>query len=614
MKQNIHFFIFINIAILALFSDFLGFICNIDYLFRLLIIFIPQLITNILLIKHRKIELHTDFEKKDIVFFMILFFIFLFKVALPDFSYDVANYHIYLQENTNIDKLNFDLMAGKVVNGFLFPLGDKMHYIFRYFLGYRLGTILSYYTLIVMFYQIKNILNLYCKNKKFISYLSIGCIGSTIIYQWLGTYYIDCLGIVFILQLIYELIVQKNVFNSSQTITYVSILCGLSLAIKLSNAFMIIPILLFFLVLRRAEFNLKLIPTYLLCCIIAIIPILPYCIDNYIQTGSPLFPYYNNIFKSEYFGLFSWKDERFKNISLPYALIWPVYTSVIHLGYGDDWMIRDPLWAIGYIIVLGVLIYSLIFRKNKLKIRKEIIQLSILSLLLTAFWIVFLYGYMRYALIIPIMYYIIIAIFFIKLIELKNYLINIILLLFGIITCIAFLLSGSIVISLVILTFIIFFLIKEDSEKYIILFYGLLIFLSLLQLFNICIKDKNSRNNVLSILKDRKEVNIHIDGDWGVIADDSSITELVRENDTPIYNLDIQNYNTSPKALELYYNKIENASIYFLIDSRNYNKKLQKLQENHFKIDKVLNEYTNNELPFLNSTTTLKLVKLKYVN
>ena len=129
--------------------------------------------------------------------------------------------------------------------------------------------------------------------------------------------------------------------------------------------------------------------------ILFIIPFLIYIIDNFIQTGSPIFPYYNNIFKSEYFGNFSWKESRFGTPSIKHALVWPIYVSCIIQGYGDDWLISDYIWGIGFVISILMFIYLII---NKDKNNYKIFCLTIISLILTAGWIMFLEGYMRYAL------------------------------------------------------------------------------------------------------------------------------------------------------------------------------------------------------------------------
>ena len=74
-----------------------------------------------------------------------------------------------------MDKINYDFFAGRAVNSFLYPLADRVNFLFRNILGYRVGTMGSYYILIVIFYQIKKFLKEMTKNvsEKLISIFSI---------------------------------------------------------------------------------------------------------------------------------------------------------------------------------------------------------------------------------------------------------------------------------------------------------------------------------------------------------------------------------------------------------------------------------------------------------
>lgn len=542
MKINIHFWIFLNISIIASLCDIIGYTTKIPYEICVILSLILLGIINLILIKRKLIKIQSDFEFLDITFYFMIFLMMLLRLPIPDFSYDVSNYHIYLQENTYIDKINFDFFAGKTVNGFLFPLGDKMHYLFRHFLGYRLGTILSYYVIIVLFYQTKNILKLVCGDKKIIPIISILCFSSYIIRQWTGTYYIDNFCIVLILEIVHQMLIDKKCFENKKTIYLIALISGIATAIKITNIILILPIIICFMIKRRKQLTTSIIPVFIVSGIIVLIPSLIYIIDNMIQTGSPLFPYYNSIFKSEYFGLFSWKDSRFGIPNVLYALIWPIYVSCIKLGYGDNWLITDYIWAVGYIVTISYIIYSKFIKKNK---NDLICNISILSLVLTLVWICFLEGYMRYALIIPVLYSIVLGAILIKLFSKLKIETNI----------------------------LDFFLFK-------ILFPTILGLCIIFAAFNLNVR---VLENYKLIYKDRKDISLHIDGVWGVIADDSSITQLLREKQTPIYNLE-ESINTSDITQKMYYSKMKNNNIYVLIDDYKYARKIYYLNVNGFHI------------------------------
>jgi hypothetical protein len=85
---------------------------------------------------------------------------------------------------------------------------------------------------------------------------------------------------------------------------------------------------------------------------------LPYFINAWVQTGSPLFPYYNMIFKSEYFAEENWIDERYGPKSIIQFLIWPIYI-IINPTKAYEVGSTDLAFASGYIIVIAYLLFAL---------------------------------------------------------------------------------------------------------------------------------------------------------------------------------------------------------------------------------------------------------------
>ena len=75
-----NFFIFLNIGILALLSNYLGIITRLSYIYNLLIILLFQIFVNIILIRKEKLILKTDFETKDLTFYFILTLILVNKI------------------------------------------------------------------------------------------------------------------------------------------------------------------------------------------------------------------------------------------------------------------------------------------------------------------------------------------------------------------------------------------------------------------------------------------------------------------------------------------------------------------------------------------------------
>ncbi|MBQ9313804.1 MAG: hypothetical protein IJ220_02215 [Clostridia bacterium] len=575
IKHNICFYIFIMIALIALCTDYLMFLFQFHYEISLSISTILAMIVNIFLMKKKRVSIVSNWNTFDILMITFVLIYIICKISIPDFSYDVANYHVYLQQNTVIDKVNFDFFAGKTINAFLFPLGDRMHYIFRYIMGYRLGTLLSYFTLIVIFYEVKKVISLAVNNDKLVSIFALLCtISSTLIRMWSGTYYIDTFSIPILLEIIYILFKAKQSEESIalNQMIYLALLAGIATGIKVLNLILILPIFAFFIFKIKPQFNSKV----LIPMIVFLFPWILYAIDNHIQTGSMLFPYYNNFFQSPYFGDFSWKDARFGIPNVVYALIWPVYTSVVSLGYGDEWYIREPIWAVGYVYTIVYLIYAII-KRQKNTVQYDI---AIISIILTVFWLVLLEGYMRYALIIPVLYSITISITLIHLME-KVF--------------------------------------QKDKHKIHIrlthkkIKYVLSIISFTCIIISVLLLSDEAKENYPLVLNDRNCEKIEIDGVWGTIADDVVLTELVREKNTPIYNLDKSTIDTSNLTLKMYYEIIKSEKpIYVLVDLWNYEEKIGQLLENHFELDELVETYQSEQIPFLNKYDELYLYKVAY--
>ena len=565
MKINIHFLIFLSISLVALLNDYIIYTTRISYIISLVISSLLILLLNIILVKKRKIKIETNWNNIDIVFYLILLVFLFYIISTPDYSYDVSNYHIYLQTHFPIDKINFDFFAGKSINGFLFPLGDRMFYIFRYFLGYRMGTILSYYAAVVIYYQCKRLLSFFSDKYTIVSIFSLVCtFSSQIMMQWLGTYYIDIFSVTFILTIINTLLsYHYNNDNKKNTILLLGLLSGLSTAIKVPNMILIGPIIILGLfILKPKKEDIKYI---IISIIIFLLCFSLYAYDNYVQTGSILFPYYNNIFKSKYFNNYSWVDSRFNIPNILYAMIWPIYVGLFHVGYGDDVIILDPIWAIGYIFLLIIMLVYIFKKKTK----TPLFLFFLLSLLLTIFWIMFLYGYMRYALIIPILYSIIICIQILRYININ----------------------------------------KDTSVKKWVVYSLLIVVLPISDNLFFYHKPLNISNYKL-LLKDNKNIKIHIDGVWGTISDSSVLPILVREEETPIYNLS-KDYLNTDITKELYYKKINSSDIYMIIDDNTLSDKKRLLNKDGFELGEIIKVYSDKDLPFLPANKKAYLYKLK---
>ena len=347
MKINIYFFIMFILACVAFIGDIIIYILKAKYLVAIMLSFIIISIIFALAIKNKKIKIVFDFEKSDLFLFIAMFFITIFSgIVYPDFVYDTISYHEYLQKNPFMDKVNFDFFPGRIYCMFLFPLGDRMFYIIRYFCGYRFGAILSFFSTIVMFYQIKNILKILTNNSKISSIISYGIYFLVAFSINVGTYYIDMIGLPFLLQIIYMALENEDIMENKIKLYMVGILSGIAIGIKITQAFFVMPIIIYIIFKNRKYIKKISKWNVIIFTFLAVLPYMIYLFDNFKQTGSILFPYYNNIFKSQYFDDISWIDERFNISGIFNYLFWPVIKGFSYGCYGDDNPFMDPIFGI----------------------------------------------------------------------------------------------------------------------------------------------------------------------------------------------------------------------------------------------------------------------------
>ena len=569
MKINVHVFIFVLIAVIASFNDIIIYVFNLEYNLSLILSSIFIILLSIVFIKKNKLKVFNNFEKKDLLFLIPYLLITSTLFLSCDQRLDTFNYHLYLQENPFIDKVNFDRLLS---HSFLFPLGDRMTYIFRGVLGYRLGMILSFYTLIILFFQVKKIFTEMfpdLKQKKLITFFSsLALLTATPNWRCV-TFHIDNFSMIIFLEFICVFLQKENIFKNKSILYYLCLLSGISIGIKVINAVLVIALFLIIGVRDIKEIfkNIK-IKDIIICAFLFFGPFVVYAIDNYIQTGNPVFPYYNNIFKSEYYEVSAGLDERFGIPNIWYAFIWPILVTVEPLlGYDYD-IFREPLWAIGYVIcIINVCVFTIQHKKNKIK------ELSIIGIIITLVWAVFMLGYIRYALIIPILYYIIIASNIIKIInELKNDNIKIIL----------------DIIKLAILSCLMLIIILAGITSI-----GIRIFEAYIG--RIDIKNYEVKDEIYEI-----------DGVWAAVYFNSGMIDMIREDDTPIYNLDISreiNCDTSrfPESVQKeIFEELKNKRVFTVTSDVLYGETLRCLEESGYEIISK-KEYINSKIQNINN-------------
>ena len=221
LRQNLSMVVLTAILVHVILSDCMIYFGSMGYIAANAVAAVSEIILLVFLLKKKIIRVTNEYCRWDLLFWMILVAVCILTIGFADESYDTYNYHIYLQENPFTDKIYEDFFPGRTMNSFIYPLADRVFYLFRGALGYRLGTLPSYLILIPMFYGVKKLLRLLAPgmDQKFLSVFSMVPLCTFIILQRTGTYYIDNFSIVLILEFTYAAMAdEKNLFEKNDEI------------------------------------------------------------------------------------------------------------------------------------------------------------------------------------------------------------------------------------------------------------------------------------------------------------------------------------------------------------------------------------------------------------
>jgi hypothetical protein len=314
------------------------------------------------------------------------------RVVYPDVSFDVLNHHLFLSERA--------LRGPLLIAGDFFPTPapynpapDMLTGIFRYCLGYRLGTIVNLLVLLWSAQVIDKLLRPYLRTEWRRALAVLLCVFAEHLLFQINNYMVDLIALPLTLEATRLALTVDQWEKYRSRLIRIAFLCGLALAMKLTNAAMIVPIILvcaFHTLFRFRPAPKQLAGVFLLTLFAFIAPLLPYSIFIYRQTGSPFFPVYNGIFKSPYWPISNTWDPRWGPQGAMEVWQWPFLLPGKALRLSELGVYSGRITA----AVLAVLLLLLLWRR---RVRSQTVTLAVI-VLLTAFLWSLTTGYIRYAL------------------------------------------------------------------------------------------------------------------------------------------------------------------------------------------------------------------------
>ncbi len=259
----------------------------------------------------------------DIVAICGLIALSLYMSIYPDVSYDVLCYHAINQEPGWGKNLGY-------FREIYSPLADRIFYVFRFLLGYRLGTFFNTIIYVITYFQCKKIFKFLLKpeEKKYPFFmqpavLSILCLSLEAGLMDLGSYMTDLVGVPLVLEALYLLIEDQDEKKEylPEMVYFVVLMVSLFL-FKVSAAIYILPLLILYLWKRKKYLNVL---RFFSCLGTGVISLIPNMIYNIKVTGTPLY---------ELFCLLGTAtagngmgDVRWGGQTILEKIIWPIYMA-----------------------------------------------------------------------------------------------------------------------------------------------------------------------------------------------------------------------------------------------------------------------------------------------
>ena len=335
-----------------------------------------------------------------------------------------------------------------------------------------------------------------------------------------------------------------------------ALLFGFAVVTKISN----LPILAFlfiaYIIRNKSIIKCLNIKNIISTLALLVLPFLVYLIYNVIETGNPVFPFYNTIFSSKYFSIRNWLDTRFGPHKILEVLLYPI-VALRNPIRSCDIAIFEPIWCYGYIIAI---LYSIYYLFIKIIKKKEVdnnrLFFFISTVIVYLLWSNFQLGYTRYGFITLILGSISFYILIYDLVKNKKYF------LLGIMSILTVYNIGYSVSN---------YMFKHQDWIY-------------NNYYNSYCSYKYNIKKLLS-KGDENKIEFEKDSVWGIIYENAGLAQAIN-TDIPIINIGQSADNKYTK--KLLNNKLKKAShIYSLVDTIDFENYINALNSYNYKITNI---------------------------
>lgn len=317
---------------------------------------------------------------------------YVLRAAFPDRSFDVLAYHLLHAERT--------LRGTLLAPGDFFPshvpfnpVSDTVTGISRFFLGFRLGTIINLFALFWAAQITDKILRLFVGQAwlRAAGVLMV-VLAENLLFE-ISTYMVDLLALPLMLEATLLSLRFDEAKNRHANLIHVALLLGASTAFKITNLAVALPILVvcaYKIGIGAKRFTPKQLLTSALVVLAAFLaPLMPFTLYIFRITGNPIFPAANVFFKSIYWPTHGGWDNRFGPQTLWETIAWPVLIW-FHPERHSELSVYSGRLSLGVVVAIVGLVFA--WRNRHAR------TLCFLLISSTLLWSTAAAGYSRYGL------------------------------------------------------------------------------------------------------------------------------------------------------------------------------------------------------------------------
>ena len=255
-----------------------------------------------------------------------LLFVYALRAPFPDASFDVWSLRLFHGE--------------RGLGGFIYrpgeffptaapfnPTPDMVTAIFRHALGYRLGTVVNLLALLWAGTILDRLLRPFVRRDLLRSACVLLVLFAEHLLFEINNYMPDLLALPLMLEATRLVLDAREWESRRRVVVRIAFLVGVSVAFKLSNAALALPLVIACAWRVSAARPLKSKATAadaLACLLVFAAPLVPFMVWVYGRTGSPVFPIYNGYFRSPLYLPSNGWDSRWGGFGAREILAWPV--------------------------------------------------------------------------------------------------------------------------------------------------------------------------------------------------------------------------------------------------------------------------------------------------